>query len=123
MTHPDPNAQPSNQPPPVHQPHPETPQRPPVIVQNSGDSDLTRQIHSAVTDLGNKLSGLPESIVHSFREATNTTPPAAPTGQQPSTPQAQTAAQNTPPSQQTTPPPAQPKQGNAFTRWWFGAKS
>lgn len=48
----------------------------PVVV-NTQDSDLLRNVHEAVTNLGNKLGALPESIVHSFREATNT-PPAQP---------------------------------------------
>lgn len=114
MTTPDPNT-PTGTPPPVPQPHPETAtsQRPPVIVQNADHGDLLRTMHSTLTDIGNKLGGLPESVVHSFREATGT-PPATP----PTTPPATTPPATTPPT--VTPPAGKAKAPNAWHKFWFG---
>lgn len=114
---PDPN-QPTGQPPPPPQQHQSTtPSAPPVIVQTTGDQDLLRQLAAGVQEMGNKLGALPESVVNSWREATNHTPPAQPPAHQ----------HQTQPSVPATTPPAtteaqKPKQGNKFHKFWFGGE-
>lgn len=88
---------------PQHPPNPE-PQRPPVYVQNGPSPDTMQGIATALQDMGNKLAGLPESIVNSFRESTPQPPTTAqpPATQQPiGQPPTQQPTQDTPPSKQT----------------------
>lgn len=72
-------------------------------------------ISAALQDMGNKLAGLPESIVNSFREATPQPPaqPQPPATQQPI---------GQPPAQQPTqdPPPRKQTFRDKLHKGWFG---
>jgi hypothetical protein len=91
-----------------------------VIVQQ--DSELLRSIHSTLTDLGNKLSGLPESVVNGFREATGhatTQPPAQPPAQQTTVQSGQTTPPPAPPEEQGTGKVAPRYKPSRFAKWWL----
>lgn len=124
----EPNQQQTN-PPNPQQPHaatqPDSAQqqqaRPPVVVQAADHSGTNERLNA----LEQTLSGLPERIVNSFREATQ---PAQPPvnqggnqGQQPGTNQNPSASAPAPPAgvEQQATGGTGARRGSRFAEWWF----
>lgn len=118
-------TQPENQPPAEHGSNPPNPAPPhatqpppsqqrPVVVQQNDPA-----IGAQLTDMAQKLSALPETLVNAFREATSTQPLAAapPQEQTPAQPNAQAQTQAT---HDTNVGKAGYKGPSKFARWYMG---
>lgn len=128
MTTPDQNAtNPTNAQPPHAETQPTAPpqqqQRQPVVVQTQDNSGLTERMNG----LAQTVAGLPEQIVHAFREATQ--PAQAPVQQTPAQ-QANTStggsgaqAPGTNQNPGTDSPPASVEKSgprvSRFAKWWY----
>lgn len=113
-------------PPPAQPPHAAAPTtgQPPVVVQHNNDG-VIQALQSGFADLKNNLGALPESVINSLREAVPQPPQTPATGHAgtasaPAQQQQSTQQPTGNPAQQAVTNPPTPKQGNAFSRWWFG---
>lgn len=86
--------------------NPENPSTPPPVVVNTPPP--SNQLTETLTQIGNQLAALPETLVKSLRESTPADPPPAQTTATPSV------------EQQTTTDVDDRKRLSGFHGWWFG---
>lgn len=108
---------PNDQPPPQQQRH--------IIVNNSTPDPALAEIKNTLSSLGTTLAGLPEQLVHSFRESQpqpqqpHQQQNAQPQPQQPN-PQASAQGQQVQQHQQQQRPRVMSERRENFLRGWFG---